>query len=150
MIVREFTVHMLHERANNERSRGNRGTSGIINCRHLVAPSSCLSRMKRTREREKKRKIFFPRVHYRATANCLLSVRRGQIFVASSDFLVGRKTRSARISSRRTGQKGPWNPGARCHRHSHRSHPIIFKLSKRALRPYIRLDVSCVCEHVSK
>lgn len=59
MIVREFTVHMLHERANNERSRGNRGTSGIINCRHLVAPSSCLSRMKRTREREKKEKFFF-------------------------------------------------------------------------------------------
>lgn len=59
MIVREFTVHMLHERANNERSRGNRGTSGIINCRHLVASSSCLSRMKRTREREKKEKFFF-------------------------------------------------------------------------------------------
>lgn len=40
-----------------------------------------------------------------------------------------------------TGQKGPWNPAARCHRHSHRSHPIIFKLGERASRPYTRLLV---------
>ena len=98
---------MLHERANNERFR----EATVVQVGLLIA--DILSRMKREREREKNRKIFLPRVHYRATANCLLSCPLGEeteIFVASSDFLVGRKTRSARICSRRTGQKGPWNP----------------------------------------
>lgn len=46
MIVREFTYA---SRAGKQRafSRGNRGTSGIINCRHLVEDEE------REREREK-------------------------------------------------------------------------------------------------
>lgn len=81
MIVREFTVHMLHERANNGRE------ATVVQVGLLIADIlSPHRRVYRGWRERKKRKISFPRVHYGATANCLLSVRRGQIFVASLWF----------------------------------------------------------------
>lgn len=58
MIVREFTVHMLHERANNERSRGNRVQVGLL-IADILSPHRRVYRGWREREKEKKKEKFF-------------------------------------------------------------------------------------------
>ena len=148
MIVREFTYA---SRAGKQRafSRGNRGTSGIINCRHLVEDEE------REREREREIEKFFSlecTIALRLTVCSLVLLERRQRSLSRLVIFSSAERREARgfvLVARDKKDLGIL--GARCHRHSHRSHPIIFKLSKRALRPYIRPDnVSCVCEHVSK
>lgn len=111
MIVREFYALP----SSKQRLRGN-CTSGIL----IADISSC-------RSIDDEKKLL-------ECTGCLHSVRR-EIFVASRFSRVRRPVLLA------PEQKGPWNPVAWCHRHSHRSHPIIFKLGERASRPYARLLV---------
>lgn len=114
-----------------QRSRGTRQVGLLI--ADILSPHRPLSSIE---ERKKKRKIssaLSPTV-------CSPSGEARSLSRLVTFSWQGEK-REGFFSSWTGRQKGPWNPGARCHRHSHRSHPIIFKLSKRALRPYIRLDV---------
>ena len=140
---------MLHERANNERFR----EATVVQVGLLIA--DILSRMKRERERERKIEKFFSlecTIALRLTVCSLVLLERRQRSLSRLVIFSSAERREARgfvLVARDKKDLGIL--GARCHRHSHRSHPIIFKLSKRALRPYIRPDnVSCVCEHVSK
>lgn len=121
MIVREFCALP----SSKQRLRGN-CTSGIL----IADISSC-------RSIDDEKKLL-------ECTGCLHSVRR-EIFVAS------RFSRVRRTVLLAPEQKGPWNPVAWCHRHSHRSHPIIFKLGERASRPYARIARTRehICEHVS-